>query len=187
MELSARYLRFNTRFRASPLVTERVGLDPTRTKTTTENPCQIPKFQAGRCRVTVKRGECVATPERLSCTQMMPKTSRKVRGGTCQFIISSEVKRSGSFSTRPFIFVPLDSAETSPLPFDMSFRSKADRVIGQLQLKILGTEIKDDSSTRKASLAVISTVCARLILTECAIRATSCIECRSVAKLVRQK
>ena len=32
----------------------------------------------------------------------------------------------------------------------MSFRSKADRVIGQLQLKILGTEIKDDSSTRKA-------------------------------------
>jgi hypothetical protein len=66
------------------------------------------------------------------------------------FIISSEGKRSGSFSTRPFIFVPLDSAEASQLPSDMSFRSKADRVIGQLQLKILGTEIKDDSSTRKA-------------------------------------
>ena len=35
----------------------------------------------------------------------------------------------------------------------MSFRSKADRVIGQLELKILGSEIKDDSSTRKVSAA----------------------------------
>jgi len=35
----------------------------------------------------------------------------------------------------------------------MSFRSKADRVIGQLQLKILGTEIKDDAArARQARL-----------------------------------
>jgi len=71
-------------------------------------------------------------------------------------IISSATRDPRSLSTRPFIFVPLDSAEATHLPLDMSFSGgmagrKADRVIGQLTMKILGSEIKDDTSTRKVS------------------------------------
>jgi hypothetical protein len=71
----------------------------------------------------------------------------------------------GSLSTRPFIFVPLDLEEADLKPADMSFR-KADRVIGQLQMKILGNEIKDDSSTRKvSSSAFVSAAVNQLLLT----------------------
>ena len=94
--------------------------------------------------------------------------------------ISGETSRSGSFSTRPFIFVPLDSGEAISLPPDMSFR-KPDRVIGQLELKILGSEIKDDTSTRKVG-ALAALRCAGVHPLTLAIRVTSFIACKSVAK-----
>ena len=86
----------------------------------------------------------------------LKKTGRSPCKNNTVSIISSAARDPRSLSTRPFIFVPLDSAEASPLPLDMSFTGgmagrKADRVIGQLQMKILGSEIKDDSSTRKVS------------------------------------